>query len=173
MCGQGALLAFGCLPFGARSDETASSGVFATCRAARIRQFDSAHLHGAGESERTLRRWRAGGRGHARGAGADVLRAAFGVSRRRLGMDAVDLLSLRRFEPATSLEKTLEPLAGFQDDGLIRRIGVSGFAAWQMMKAQAIAARPGTRIDAIRPMPVRRCTPGCRAESTPLVAPGG
>jgi aryl-alcohol dehydrogenase-like predicted oxidoreductase len=67
-------------------------------------------------------------------------------------MDAVDLLYLHRFDPATPLEETLETFARLQSDGVIRQIGLSNFAAWQVMKAQAVAAQFGTRIDAIQPM---------------------
>jgi aryl-alcohol dehydrogenase-like predicted oxidoreductase len=43
-------------------------------------------------------------------------------------------------------------LAKLQSDGLITHIGVSNFAAWQVMKAQAVAAKLGTSISHIQPM---------------------
>jgi aryl-alcohol dehydrogenase-like predicted oxidoreductase len=50
------------------------------------------------------------------------------------------------------LDETFETLSQMQSDGKIRYIGVSNYAAWQVMKAQAVAQRFGTRIDAIQPM---------------------
>ena len=87
-----------------------------------------------------------------RPATRENLQVAFDQSRSRLGVDEVDLYYLHRFDDETPLEETFDTLAGMQSDGLIRYIGVSNFAAWQMMKAQAVCAGLGTRIDAIQPM---------------------
>ncbi len=153
-------MAFGCMQFGTRADEAACAAMFQACRAVGISQFDTAHIYGDGASERILGRLVRGVPGislatkvgYTGGAGRANLTAQFDESRRRLGVDAVDLLYLHRFDAETPLEETLETLVGFQDAGLIRRIGVSNFAAWQVMKAQGIAARLGSAIDAIQPM---------------------
>ncbi len=153
-------LAFGTLQFGTKADEPASAALFDTCRAAGISQFDTAHVYGSGESERILGRLARGVPGlsiatkigYSGGAGRANLLAQFDESRDRLGMEALDLLYLHRSDPITPLEETIETLVDLQDTGLIRRIGLSNFAAWQVMKAQAIAARLGSRIDAIQPM---------------------
>jgi aryl-alcohol dehydrogenase-like predicted oxidoreductase len=52
----------------------------------------------------------------------------------------------------TPLHETFEELARMQAEGLIRYIGVSNFAAWQVMKAQAVCAGFGTKIDAMQPI---------------------
>ncbi len=70
----------------------------------------------------------------------------------RLGLDTVDILYLHRWDPETPLQETFETLGGLQRSGKIRYIGVSNFAAWQVMKAQAAANIAGTRIDIIQPM---------------------
>ena len=62
------------------------------------------------------------------------------------------MLYLHRFDDETPLEETFEALAILQKDNKIRYIGVSNFAAWQVMKAQAVAEKLGTRIDVIQPM---------------------
>jgi aryl-alcohol dehydrogenase-like predicted oxidoreductase len=69
-----------------------------------------------------------------------------------MGLADVDLLYLHRFDPTTPMEDTFDGLAALQSDGLIRHIGVSNFAAWQVMKAQGIAATFGTKIDVMQPM---------------------
>lgn len=154
-------LALGCMEMGNRADAAASAALFAATRAAGISHFDTAHLYAGGESERLLGRLIAPGRealtlatklGYTGGAGRANLLAQFDESRRRLGVDAVDLLYLHRPDPDTPVEETLGVLAGLQARGLVRWLGLSNHAAWQVMRAQAAAARLGTRIDAIQPM---------------------
>lgn len=153
--------AFGCMQWGGRADETASRQMFDACLAAGVTHFDTAFGYTDGMSETLLGRFAAPLRdrlfvatkaGYEGGAGRANLLAQFDASRKRLAMDTVDLLYLHRFDPDTPLDETLATFARLQSDGLIRQIGLSNFAAWQVMKAQAIAARLGTRIDAIQPM---------------------
>ena len=154
-------LAFGCMQFGGRADESAARAMFDACIGAGLTHFDTANGYTDGASETLLGRFAAPIRdrlfiatkaGYIGGAGRANLLAQFDESRKRLAMDAVDLLYLHRFDPVTDLAETFETLARLQSDGLIRQIGVSNFAAWQVMKAQAVCARLGTRIDAIQPM---------------------
>lgn len=154
-------MAFGCMQFGARADEAASAALFHAARAAGIVHFDTAHGYSGGASERILGRLAMAERerliiatkaGYQGGAGRANLLAQVDDSRRRLGMDRIDLLYLHRHDRGTPLEESLETLAGLQAAGVIGAIGLSNFAAWAVMKAQAIAARLGTRIDAIQPM---------------------
>lgn len=153
--------AFGTMQFGGRADAVASAAMFNACLAAGISHFDTACGYNGGASETILGRLAAGHRtrlyiatkvGYEGGAGCVNMTAQFDQSRKRLNMDAVDLLYLHRFDPTTPLEETLETFADFQLRGLIRHIGLSNFASWQVMKAQGVAARLGTRIDAIQPM---------------------
>lgn len=154
-------LAFGCMQFGGRADEAASRAMFDACLAAGLTHFDTAFGYTDGASETLLGRFAAPIRdrlfiatkaGYDGGAGRTNLRAQFDASRKRLGMDRIDLLYLHRFDPDTDLGETFETFARLQSDGLIGQIGVSNFAAWQVMKAQAVCASLGTRIDAIQPM---------------------
>jgi aryl-alcohol dehydrogenase-like predicted oxidoreductase len=147
------------MQFGGRSDAAASHAMFDACLDAGIRHFDTAWVYTDGASETLLGQMAHGHDlqiatkiGYAGGAGRANLTAQFDQSRRRLGMDAVDLLYLHRFDPDTPLDESLGTLAEWQAKGLLRRIGLSNFAAWQVMKAQSICARMGTRIHAIQPM---------------------
>lgn len=133
--------------------------MFHACYDAGLRHFDTAWVYTDGASETLLGQFAKGRTlevatkiGYSGGAGRANLTAQFDTSRRRLGLDAVDLLYLHRFDPDVALEDSLETLAAWQAKGLIRRIGLSNFAAWQVMKAQAVAQRLGTKIDAIQPM---------------------
>ncbi len=50
------------------------------------------------------------------------------------------------------LAETFETLAGLQQAGKIGHIGVSNFAAWQVMKAQCVARALGTQVKILQPM---------------------
>jgi aryl-alcohol dehydrogenase-like predicted oxidoreductase len=154
-------MAFGTMQFGGRADAAASAAMFDACLGAGVTHFDTACGYNGGTSEEILGKLAAphDGRfyiatkvGYVGGAGRANMTAQFDGSRRRLGMDAVDLLYLHRYDPETPMEETLETFADFQSRGLIRHIGLSNFPAWAVMKAQAVAARMGTKIDAIQPM---------------------
>ena len=67
-------------------------------------------------------------------------------------MDHVDILYLHRFDPDTPLEETLECFADLKSRGQIGHVGLSNFAAWQVMKAACIAARSILRVSILQPM---------------------
>ncbi|THH36086.1 aldo/keto reductase [Aliishimia ponticola] len=153
-------IAFGAMQFGGKADETAARAMFDACRAAGIRHFDTAWGYTEGRSEEMLGRliddrdslFIASKVAYTGGADRANITAQLDTSRRRLGLDCIDLLYLHRFDADTPLEETIETMAGFQSAGLIRLIGLSNYAAWQVMKAQGIAQQLGTRIDVIQPM---------------------
>ncbi len=154
-------MAFGTMQFGGRADEAASAAMFEACLGAGLTHFDTACGYNEGASETILGALAAAHRGrlyiatkvgYVGGGGRANMTAQFDGSRRRLGMDSVDLLYLHRYDPDTPLEETIETFADFQSRGLIAHIGLSNFPAWAVMKAQAVAARMGTKIDAIQPM---------------------
>jgi aryl-alcohol dehydrogenase-like predicted oxidoreductase len=153
--------AFGTMQFGGRADAAASEALYHRARTAGINHFDTAYVYTDGASETLLGQFARPDRdqlyvatkvANIGGAGRANILAQFDKCRARLGMDQVDLLYLHFFDAATPLEETFETMAMLQQQGLIRHIGVSNYAAWQTMKAQAICARLGTRIDAIQPM---------------------
>lgn len=154
-------LCFGCMQFGGTADKPASAAMFEACRAAGINFFDTAHVYTEGRSETWLGEMVtdqaddlliATKVGYVGGSGRANIRTTFDESLRRLGLDAVDILYLHRWDAETPLEETFEALADLQSAGRFRYIGVSNFAAWQVMKAQAVAEQFGTRIDILQPM---------------------
>ena len=64
-------------------------------------------------------------------------------SLKRLKLDYVDLYQIHGFDAVTPLEETLRALDDCVSRGLVRTIGCSNLAAWQIMKAQGIAERRG------------------------------
>lgn len=152
--------AFGTMQFGGKADEAASAELYAACRDAGISHFDTAHVYTEGRSEEILGRlitdretvFVATKAHYPGGASRSNILKSIDESRARLGMEVIDLYYMHRWDDTTGLEETFSTLAELQDGGRIRYIGVSNYAAWQVMKAQAVAAGFGTRIDAIQPM---------------------
>ncbi|MGI3209959.1 aldo/keto reductase [Roseovarius tibetensis] len=153
--------AFGTMQFGGTADEAASRAMFDACLDAGITHFDTAHLYTDGAAETLLGRFADKHRdrlviatkaGYSGGAGRDTILTQFEESRRRLGMDQVDILYLHRFDPDTPLQETMETFADLKSRGQIRHVGLSNFAAWQVMKADCIAARFDLQVSILQPM---------------------
>ncbi len=56
----------------------------------------------------------------------------------RLQTDYIDLYQIHGFDPATPIEETLEALSNLVQQGHVRYVGLSNWAAWQVMKAIGI-----------------------------------
>ena len=154
-------LTFGTMQFGGNADKTQSHAMYDAALAAGINHFDTAYVYTGGASETLLGQMVGDNRdnlviatkaAYVGGSTRENILEHFDVSRDRLQLDMVDMLYLHRFDDETPLEETFEALAILQKDNKIRYIGVSNFAAWQVMKAQAVAEKLGTRIDVIQPM---------------------
>ncbi len=65
------------------------------------------------------------------------------ASLKRLGMDYVDLYQIHAWDPQTPMEEALRALDDIVRSGRVRYIGVSNWAAWQIVKALGIAERRG------------------------------
>ena len=154
-------LTFGTMQFGGRADAAESRAMFEAARAAGITHFDTAFVYTGGASETLLGEMAEKDRegliiatkaAYEGGSGRDNILTGFATSQQRLQMDVVDILYLHRFDDDTPLQETFDALATLKHEGRIRHIGVSNFAAWQVMKAQAIASQFEVRIDIIQPM---------------------
>jgi len=88
---------------------------------------------------------------NARGASRGHILDAVRASLKRLQLDYIDLYQIHAFDPATPIEETVRALDHLVRDGLVRYVGVSNWAAWQIMKAIGIAERLGlARIDSLQ-----------------------
>lgn len=152
---------FGAMQFGGTADEAASAGLYAACREAGLNFFDTAHAYTEGRSETWLGRLAAAERdkvfiaskaGYALGSDAAGIARSLDESRRRLNVDRIDLYYMHRWDDRTPLDVTFGALRAAQEAGFIGHIGVSNYAAWQVMKADALARSLGTRVVAIQPM---------------------
>ncbi len=63
------------------------------------------------------------------------------TSLQRLGTDYIDLYIVHSFDFVTPLEETLSTLNDLVRQGKVRYLGCSNFAAWQLMKALALAEK--------------------------------
>jgi aryl-alcohol dehydrogenase-like predicted oxidoreductase len=88
---------------------------------------------------------------NARGASRGHIVDAVKASLQRLQLDHVDLYQIHGFDPATPIEQTVRALDHLTQQGLVRYVGVSNWAAWQIVKALGIADRLGlTRIESLQ-----------------------
>jgi aryl-alcohol dehydrogenase-like predicted oxidoreductase len=122
--------------------------------------FDTAHVYGEGDSERTLGRWirRRGDRVRERvvivdkGAHPDGQRSRLNPadietdlkeSLSRLQTDYIDLYLLHRDEPARDVGPLMECLHEQMQSGRIRAFGVSNWTVGRIREADAYAGRRG------------------------------
>lgn len=152
----------GCNAFGRRIDEAAATAVVHAALDHGVTLFDTADTYGLGESERML--GAALGRhrddvivatkfgSNMKGAnGPDwgvrgsrrYIRKAVEASLRRLGTDWIDLYQLHVPDRNTPLPETLAALDELVGEGLVRYVGSSNFAAWQVTEAAWIARTEG------------------------------
>jgi aryl-alcohol dehydrogenase-like predicted oxidoreductase len=76
---------------------------------------------------------------NARGASRGHIMAQAKASLQRLQMDHIDLYQIHGFDPVTPITETLEALDTLVRHGHVRYIGLSNWAAWQIVKAIGIA----------------------------------
>jgi aryl-alcohol dehydrogenase-like predicted oxidoreductase len=153
--------AFGTMQFGGRADAAQSAEIYDACRAVGVNHFDTAWVYTNGQSEEILGDLIKDERdqliiaskvGYTGGAGAANMQAQFDTSRRRLQLDSLDILYLHRFDDQTDLRETLAWFAARKEAGEISYMGLSNFAAWQVMKAQMLGAEFGLATDILQPM---------------------
>ncbi|HEY2254241.1 MAG TPA: aldo/keto reductase [Variovorax sp.] len=80
---------------------------------------------------------------NARGATRSHILDGVKASLQRLQLDHIDLYQIHGFDPATPIEETVRALDQLVRHGDVRYVGVSNWAAWQIVKALGIAERQG------------------------------
>lgn len=160
-------LCFGAMTFGGtdglwgqvgRLGQGEADALVAAALDAGINLFDTANVYADGRSEQILGRAlknlgvarddvvvatkvaSAMGTGpNRRGGSRRHILSECRASLSRLGLDHIDLYQIHAFDPATPIEETLEALDTLVRAGDVRYIGLSNWAAWQVMKAIGIA----------------------------------
>lgn len=154
-------LAFGTMQFGGRADARQSKEMFDACIDAGITHFDTAHVYTEGASETLLGGFLGDRRddliiatkaAFAGGSGRENILSSAQTSRQRMQLDTLDVLYLHRFDGTVDMHESFQAFADLKTKGHIRHIGLSNFAAWQVVKAAGIAAKFDLDIAVIQPM---------------------
>jgi aryl-alcohol dehydrogenase-like predicted oxidoreductase len=74
-----------------------------------------------------------------RGASRSHILDGAKASLKRLQLEHIDLYQVHGFDPVTPIEETVRALDQLVRDGDVRYVGVSNWAAWQIMKARGIS----------------------------------
>jgi 1-deoxyxylulose-5-phosphate synthase len=152
---------FGTMQWGGKADRTESRAMYDAARVAGINFFDTAHGYTGGASETLLGEFAASDRddlfiatkcASTGNCSPEAITKDFEESLTRLNLDSVDMLYMHRWSDEVPLEATYEALAKMVDAGRVRHIGVSNYAAWQVMKAACVAASFGLKIEMLQPM---------------------
>ena len=150
-------LCLGSNNFGGQVDDAKSIAIIRKAIDLGINMIDTANMYAKSNSEKIIGKAINGYRdqvivatkvGWAMGEGPNQS----GLSRRhilwqvreslkRLGTDFIDVYYLHRFDPATPLDETLRTMHNLVQDGVVRYVGCSNFAAWQIAKAHAVCDR--------------------------------
>jgi len=162
-------LCMGTMSFGGPADKNESAALYRACREAGVNFFDCANVYNNGESEKILGELIREERDEViitskytfrtspgvNGIGSSRFNAVREVEKSlgRLKTDRIDLYFVHSFDPSTAIEETIRALDDLVRAGKILYLGVSNWAAWQIMKALGVAERYGwSRISCIQPM---------------------
>ncbi|SEH35498.1 aldo/keto reductase [Magnetospirillum fulvum] len=141
-----------------RLDQEEADSLVRTALDAGINFFDTANVYSAGRSERILGQslknlgiardevviatkvlGPMGDGPNARGASRGHILSQCRQSLERLGLDHIDLYQIHGFDNATPIMETLEALDTLVRQGHVRYLGLSNWAAWQVVKAVGLA----------------------------------
>jgi len=161
-------LGLGTMTFGDGADAATCREIYTSARDGGINLFDCANVYAGGESERILGRLVRGhrheiilttkayypmsDRPNDQGLSRKHLAQSLDASLKRLKTDYIDIYFLHAYDAMTPLEESIATLNGFVQQGKILYIGISNFAAWQVMKAINTANALGTAVHCIQPM---------------------
>lgn len=158
------VVGLGCNAFGTRIDEEQTRAVVDAAIDHGITLFDTADTYGLGASEELLGRslgsrrddvvvatkfgmdmhGRNGPQWEARSSRRYVRRAVE-ASLRRLGTDHIDLYQIHQLDLVTPMSEVVEAMNELVDEGKVRYLGCSNFAAWELADAHWTARTAGLR----------------------------
>ena len=160
-------LALGCMSYGDPGwrpwvlDEEASRPFYRAAAEAGINFFDTADMYSLGASETVTGRmlkeftrreetvvatkvnFPMGSGPNQGGLSRKHVLEACDASLERLGIEAIDLYQIHRFDAEVPIEETLEALNDLVRSGKVRYIGASSGSAWRMGKALSVSERRG------------------------------
>jgi aryl-alcohol dehydrogenase-like predicted oxidoreductase len=147
--------------FGRRCDAAQTASILDAALDAGIQTVDTADIYGGGgvseeyiggaltggKRERWVVMTKFGGRTqdgpNGSGSSRRYIRQQIEASLRRLNTDYVDVYQVHFFDRHTPIEETMSALDELVRDGLVRYIGCSNYAAWQLAESQWQARQHG------------------------------
>ena len=166
-------LCLGTMTFGRQADEATGHAIMDRAFAAGVNFFDTADVYPQGAEEVGITETIVGAwlRHHRQeivlatkcagrmgpgpndvGTNRRHIMLAVHASLRRLQTDFIDLYQVHSFDPTTPLDETLRALDDLVRTGLVRYIGCSNYAAWQLAKALWLSdTRNLARFDCLQP----------------------
>ncbi len=90
-------------------------------------------------------------------------------SLKRLDTDYLDIYYMHFPQPSTPIEETLEAMNSLVKSGKVRYIGMSNYAAWQMMDALSISYRCNWAAPVLTESVYNLLTRGIEAELVPFI----
>jgi aryl-alcohol dehydrogenase-like predicted oxidoreductase len=140
-------------------DRAAASSILDAAWGLGVNFFDTANVYGSGRSEEYIGEWLAGkdrddfvlaskvffalsGRQHI-GLSRKIIMAEVEGTLSRLGTDYLDVYYIHGWHDASPLVETLSALNDLVRSGRVHYIGVSNFASWQIVMANAICESNG------------------------------
>lgn len=160
-------LCFGAMTFGGKgfwevvgkTGQQEADRLVGSCIEAGINFFDTADVYSQGESETILGKalgskrkdivlatkvkGRTGQGPNDIGLSRAHIMLSIDASLKRLGTDWVDLYQIHGFDTVTPLDETMRALDDVVRAGKVRYVGCSNLAAWQIAKANGLAAQHG------------------------------
>lgn len=149
----------GCNNFGAKCDEAATKTVVHKALDEGVTFFDTADIYSRGASETLLGKALEGKREevviatkfcgpmgdgeYMKGASRRYIMQAVEASLERLDTDYIDLYQIHFPDVNTPIEETLSALDDLVHAGMVRYIGCSNFAGWQLVEANRMAKEMG------------------------------
>jgi aryl-alcohol dehydrogenase-like predicted oxidoreductase len=150
-------LCFGTMTFGGQTDEATSVQMVERCIDAGINFFDTANVYTGGTSETFLGRALKGRRhrvvlaskvsnkvGDApdqKGLSRTAIRRAIDESLQRLETDYLDLYYMHLPDYSTRIEESLAAMDELIQEGKVRHVAQSNYAAWEVTQMQWIAEK--------------------------------
>lgn len=156
--GQPVTIAVGAMNFGKRTTAAESERILRRALDRGVTFFDTANVYTDGESEKIVGRalrsdrhrvtiaTKVGARrvaGKNEGLSRATILAAIDESLSRLGTDRVDVYYLHVPDPMTPIEESLAAMEEVREKGKIGAVGVSNYAAWQILDMMGICRGRG------------------------------
>ncbi|APR85261.1 L-fuco-beta-pyranose dehydrogenase [Minicystis rosea] len=154
--GEPVAVALGCMNFGKRTPAAESERIIARALERGITFFDTANIYSDGESEKIVGRALRSARdrvtiatkvgaarvqGKPEGLSRARILTAIDESLARLGIDHVDVYYLHVPDHVTPIVESLAAMEEIRAAGKIGAMGVSNYAAWQILEMMAVAER--------------------------------